>query len=184
MSDIDSALELATPLDRETVAGLRAGQEVLISGVLYTARDAAHERLVEAIDKGEELPLPVEGQVIYYCGPAPAPEGRPLGSCGPTSSARMDPYVEALLRLGLRATIGKGNRSTEVRRALVKYGAVYLVAVGGVAALLAETVREARVVAYPELGPEAIHELVVERMPVLVGYDSRGGTAFAREEPL
>ena len=184
MSHHDDAIELTTPLTREAVAGLRTGQAVLLSGIVYTARDAAHQRLVDAIASGDPLPLPLDGQTIYYCGPAPAPERRPIGSCGPTSSARMDAYIEPLLALGLRATIGKGNRSIEVRRALVRYGAVYLVAVGGAGALLAETVTAARVVAYPELGPEAIYELTIERMPTLVAYDTVGGTAFAREDPL
>jgi fumarate hydratase subunit beta len=160
MSVHDHTIVLTTPLTREAVAGLRAGQAVLLSGIVYTARDAAHQRLVDAIAAGEPLPMPLDGQTIYYCGPAPAPEGRPIGSCGPTSSARMDPYLEPLLELGLRATIGKGNRSVE------------------------ETVTAARVVAYPELGPEAIYELTIERMPTLVGYDTVGGTAFAREDPL
>jgi fumarate hydratase subunit beta len=184
MKDLGDAVELTTPLSREAVAGLRAGQAVLLSGVVYTARDAAHKRMVEALGAGDPLPIPLDGQVIYYCGPAPAPPGRPIGSCGPTSSARMDTYLGPLLALGLMATIGKGNRSLDVRRALVRHGAVYLVAVGGAGALLAGRVTAARVVAYSDLGPEAIYELHLDGLPALVGYDTVGGTAFAREDPL
>jgi fumarate hydratase subunit beta len=177
-------LRLEPPLEKEQLRALRAGQLVRLSGRVYTARDAAHVRLVEALQGGQKLPFPLAGEVIYYCGPAPAPPGRPIGSCGPTTAARMDRFLEPLLAGGLAGTIGKGNRSPAVRRALVRYGAVYLVAVGGAGALLASFVKAARVVAYPELGPEAVYELLVEDLPLLVGYDAKGGTVFAGEKPL
>ncbi len=174
-------LALSTPLGREVLRKLHAGQEVELSGVVYTARDAAHQRLAAALEAGRELPLELSGATIYYCGPAPAPPGRPVGSCGPTTSARMDVYMEALLTQGLAATIGKGNRSEDVRRALMRYGAVYFVAVGGAGALLATHVTRCRVVAYEDLGPEAIYEFALDRFPLLVAYDTHGGTVFAGE---
>ena len=177
-------VRLRVPCEREEARRLRAGQRVLLSGRLYTARDAAHKRMVEALEAGERLPVDLAGAFIYYCGPAPAPPGRAIGSCGPTTAARMDPFVEPLLQAGLVGMIGKGNRSISVRRAIMWHGAVYLVAVGGAGALLASHVREARVVAYDDLGPEAIFELNVEDMPLLVAYDAAGGSVFAGEEPI
>ena len=175
---------MTTPLSREQLTRLRAGQRVELSGVVYTARDAAHQRLLASLQAGQELPIPLEGQVIYYCGPAPAPAGRPVGSAGPTTAARMDEAAIVLHSHGLAATIGKGNRSRELRRALVRWRAVYFVAVGGAGALLAQRVRSAELVAYPELGPEAIYRFEVEDFPLIVGYDCHGGTAFAGEQPL
>lgn len=169
---------IQTPLTDEVVRGLRAGEEVLLSGVLYTARDAAHQRLRQALEEGVELPLELRGQVIYYCGPAPTPPGRALGSAGPTSSYRMDPYTPRLYSLGLKATIGKGDRAVEVREACREYGCVYLVAVGGAGALLADCVTEAEVLAYEELGPEALRKLRVKELPLTVAYDCEGGSAF------
>jgi len=183
MREQPGRVQLRTPLSKASVAELRAGQVVALSGVVYTARDAAHQRLAAALAEGRRLPVDLAGAVIYYCGPAPAPPGRPAGSCGPTTSARMDPYTEAVLEQGVAATIGKGNRSRAVRQALVRHGAVYLVAVGGAGALLARHVRAARVVAYEDLGPEAIHEFEVEDLPAVVGYDAHGGAVFAGEEP-
>lgn len=180
----DAALELEIPCDRQVVTSLRAGQEVLLSGQVYTARDAAHARLRQAVEAGEEPPVPLEGRVIYYCGPAPARAGRPIGSCGPTSSSRMDPYLDLVLSLGVVATIGKGNRSHQARQAIVRHGAAYLVAVGGAGAFLAQRVIAARIAAYEDLGPEAIYELTLDRMPLLVAYDAVGGSIFAGEEPL
>lgn len=180
----DAPLELEVPCDREAIAGLRAAQEVLLSGQVYTARDAAHARLRQAIDAGEQPPVPLEGRVIYYCGPTPAPPGRPIGSCGPTSSARMDPYLDLVLSLGVVATIGKGNRSRQARAAIVRHRAAYFVAVGGAGALLAQRVVAARVVAYEDLGPEAIYELTLDHMPVLVAYDAAGRSIFTGEPPL
>lgn len=184
MSDQPARVKLRTPLSRAFLVELRAGQVVAVSGVVYTARDAAHHRLAAAVEAGQGLPLDLAGAVIYYCGPAPAPPGRPAGSCGPTTSARMDPYTEVLLEQGVAATIGKGNRSRAVRQALARHGAVYLVAVGGAGALLAKHVRAARIVAYEDLGPEAIHEFQVEDLPAVVGYDVHGGTVFAGEDSL
>ncbi len=180
----DDAIRLTLPTTRAAVAELRAGQAVLLSGTVYTARDAAHKRIQEAVREGSGPPVSLEGQAIYYCGPAPAPEGAAVGSCGPTSSARMDPYLELTLSLGVVATIGKGNRSAAARQALRDHGAVYLIATGGAGALLAQRVLRARVAAYEDLGAEALHELTLADFPVLVGYDAEGGTIFAGEEPL
>jgi fumarate hydratase subunit beta len=173
------AVSLETPLDRQGVMALGAGQRVLIDGVIYTARDAAHQRLVDLAEAGETLPFDLDGQIIYYCGPTPAPPGRPIGSAGPTTASRMDAYAPKLHALGLRATIGKGPRSDAVRAALAEYGAVYLAAVGGAGALLAQRVTACDVVAFPELGPEAVRRLVVTQFPALVAYDAHGGSAFA-----
>ncbi|MCD6352575.1 MAG: fumarate hydratase C-terminal domain-containing protein [Armatimonadetes bacterium] len=181
----DSALSLTLPLTSSQRRELRAGQLVELSGLVYTARDAAHQRLVAALDEeGQPVPFDLSDAVIYYCGPAPAPPGRPIGSCGPTTSSRMDPYLPRLLAEGLAGSIGKGNRSPEVRRALVRYGAVYFIAVGGAGALAAQCVEEAHLVAYEELGPEAVYALRLRGLPVLVAYDCHGGTVFAGEEPL
>ena len=170
--------KLTTPLSEEDIMELKAGDEVLITGNLYTARDAAHKLMVEALERGEKLPLELKGQIIFYAGPAPAPPGKPIGSVGPTTSYRMDNYTPALLAQGLKATLGKGNRSQEVREALKKYKAVYLAAVGGVAAHLARTVKSAKVVAYPELGPEAVRELYVENFPAIVINDVWGADLY------
>lgn len=170
--------KISTPLTAETVAELRAGERVLLSGVIYTARDAAHKRLVELIEKGEELPFDLEGQVIYYVGPAPAPPGYPIGSAGPTTSYRMDPYAPTLIEHGLRGMIGKGQRSQEVLEAMKRFGALYFAAVGGAAALIARSIKKAEVIAYPELGAEAIRRLEVSNFPCIVANDSRGGNLF------
>jgi len=171
---------LTTPLTAADLAPLRVGDRVLLNGVIYTARDAAHKRLVECIDRGERLPFDPAGQVIYYVGPTPAPPGRPIGSAGPTTSYRMDRYAPRLTELGLKASIGKGPRSPEVVQAMVKNGAVYFVAIGGAAALLARCIRSCQVIAYPELGPEAVHRLEVEAFPVFVGNDVCGGDIYMR----
>lgn len=174
-----STTQLETPLSREAATGLRAGQRVLISGTVYTARDAAHQRLIELIEAGDDLPIELTGQIIYYCGPTPAPPGRPIGSAGPTTASRMDAYAPRLHALGVRATIGKGPRSRELQAALVEHGAVYLAALGGAGALLAERVTACQVVAFAELGPEAVRRLVVDQFPAIVAYDAHGGSAFA-----
>ncbi|AEG14942.1 Fe-S-containing hydro-lyase [Desulfofundulus sp. TPOSR] len=171
-------IRLTTPLTDEVVEKLRIGQRVLLNGILYTARDAAHKKMVELLDRGEELPIPIKGQVIYYVGPSPAKPGRVIGSAGPTTSGRMDPYAPRLIALGLKGMIGKGKRSPEVIKAMKQYKAVYFAAVGGAAALLARAIKSCRVVAYPELGPEAIHELVVEDFPVIVVNDILGGDLY------
>lgn len=167
-------VRLKTPLSDEDVKNLRVGDKVLISGEVFTARDAAHKRLLEMVDKGEELPFDLKGSVIYYVGPAPAKPGKPIGPCGPTTSYRMDPYTERMLKLGVKAFVGKGNRGKEVREALVKYGAVYLAATGGAAALIAESVKRAEVIAFEELGTEAIRRLLVEDFPATVVNDTEG----------
>jgi len=157
---------------------LKVGQEILFSGVIYTARDQAHRRLLELIKKGKKLPLDLKGQIIYYCGPAATPKGKPIGSCGPTTSSRMDPFIEPLLKKGLLAMIGKGRRSKEVKRLIKKYKAVYFLAPAGCGALLAGKVKAKKIVAFKDLGPEAIYRLKVEDFPLIVGIDSRGRSIY------
>ncbi len=169
---------LTPPLTDEAVLPLHAGDRVLISGAIYSARDAAHRRMVEALERGERLPFEPAGQVIYYMGPSPAPPGRPIGSAGPTTSCRMDAYAPALYAAGLRATIGKGARSAAVRRAIQEHRALYLAAVGGAGALLSRCVRVAELVAYPDLGPEAVRRLVVEEFPAIVVNDTYGADLY------
>lgn len=151
---------------------------MLISGIVYAARDAAHQRLVQALDKGERLPFDLEGQTIYYMGPSPARPGQVIGSAGPTTSSRMDRYTPRLIAAGIRAMIGKGSRSAEVREAIRKYKAVYLVATGGAGALLAKTIKRAEVIAYEDLGAEAVMRLTVEDFPAIVANDIYGGDLF------
>jgi len=174
-----SAIKIKAPItDDSVIENLKAGDLVLISGVIYTARDAAHKRIVEALDRGEKPPIELKGQVIYYAGPAPAKPGRPIGSVGPTTSYRMDPYAPRLLAEGLKGMIGKGSRSKEVIEAIKKYKGVYFGAVGGAAAYLARCVKEAEVVAYEDLGPEAIRRLVVEDFPAFVVNDVYGNDLY------
>lgn len=177
------ATTVRAPLDEAAVKSLRAGDRVLMTGTVYAARDAAHKRLVEAMKRGEELPLPLAGQVIYYVGPAPAKPGAVIGPAGPTTSGRMDPYTLPLLERGVAGLIGKGSRSQEVKQALVTHGAVYFGAVGGASALLARQIRRSRLLAYPDLLSEAIRELEVEDFPLFVLNDCYGGDAYlaARE---
>ncbi|HHW07416.1 MAG TPA: Fe-S-containing hydro-lyase [Clostridia bacterium] len=169
---------IQAPLTDEVVEELRIGDQVYISGTVYTARDAAHKRLVELLDRGEEPPFDIKGQIIFYVGPSPAKPGAVIGSAGPTTSYRMDAYTPPLLALGLKGMIGKGSRSQEVRDAMVTHKAVYFAAVGGAAALTAERIKKAEVIAYPDLGPEAIHKLEVENMPVIVVNDCYGGDLY------
>ncbi len=169
---------ITTPLTDEVISDLRAGDKVLITGYLYTARDAAHKRMVEAIEKGEKPPIELEGQIIYYVGPTPPREGQVIGSAGPTTAIRMDRYVEPLLQLGLKGMIGKGYRSPEVRELLKKYRAVYFAAVGGVAVLLQKHIKSSEMIAYEDLGTEAIRRLYVEDFPVIVANDIYGGDIF------
>ncbi len=173
MSDAEP-IRLTTPLSKDDVARLQAGDRVLLSGVIYTARDTAHKRLIAMLDRGEELPFDLDGQVIYYVGPSPARPGEIIGSAGPTTSGRMDPYTPRLLESGVRATIGKGKRSPEVIGAMKQFGAVYLGAGGGVAALLARSVTACEIIAFPELGPEAVRRLEVEDFPLFVVNDTTG----------
>lgn len=171
-------IPISTPLTREAAEKLRAGDKVLLSGVIYTARDAAHRQLFEVISQGEELPFNPRGQLLYYVGPAPAPPGEVLGSAGPTTSYRIDPYTPALLKRGLAGTIGKGMRSQEVMEAMREYKAVYLATLGGAGALLSQCIKEAEVIAYPELGPEAIFKLRVEDFPAIVAIDLAGRSLY------
>lgn len=171
-------MNINTPLTEEDIKKLKAGDKVNITGIIYTARDAAHARLIELINKGEELPIPIEGQIIYYVGPTPAKPGRPIGSAGPTTSYRMDPYAPLLLEKGLKGMIGKGARSREVKEAIKKYKGIYFAAVGGAAALISRSIKKAEVVAYPELGPEAIRRLEVENFPVIVINDVYGNDLY------
>lgn len=171
-------IHINSPLEMEIVRRLRAGDSVLISGVIYTARDTAHKRIVQTLDEGGKLPFDIKGQTFYYMGPSPARPGKVIGAAGPTTSGRMDAYTPKLLAAGLRAMIGKGNRSREVREALKKYEVVYFSAVGGVAALIARTVRSSEPVAYPDLGPEAILKLTVVDFPAIVANDIVGGDLY------
>lgn len=171
-------IRLTTPLADEVVENLRIGQRVLLNGIIYTGRDAAHKRLVDLLEQGKELPFDPKGQVIYYVGSSPAKPGKIIGSAGPTTSGRMDAYAPKLYALGLKATVGKGRRTPEVIKAMNQYKGVYLAAVGGAAALIAKCIKEAKVIAYPELGPEAIYKLTVENFPVIVVNDTLGGDLY------
>ena len=166
--------QISVPIKKEDAVSLRAGDYVTLTGTIYTARDAAHKRMQETLDAGEALPIEMQGNVIYYMGPSPAREGRPIGSAGPTTASRMDKYAPQLLDLGLLGMIGKGRRSSAVKEAVVRNGAVYFAAVGGAGALLSKSIREAEIVAYEDLGTEAIRKLTVEEFPVIVCMDSEG----------
>lgn len=171
---------LTTPLSDADVEKLRSGDVVYISGHIYTARDAAHKRLVDALDRGEKLPFDLRGALVYYVGPSPAPPGRPIGAAGPTTSYRMDSFAPRLHSLGLKGSIGKGKRNDAVKAALVQYKAVYLGATGGAGALLSQCITDAKVIAYEDLGPEAIRELTVKDFPVLVINDCHGGELYVK----
>ncbi|HIR48124.1 MAG TPA: fumarate hydratase C-terminal domain-containing protein [Candidatus Caccousia avicola] len=162
----------------EAAKTLRAGDNILLSGVIYTARDAAHKRIAALLDEGKEPPFPLRGSAIYYAGPTPAPDGLPIGSCGPTTSSRMDVFTPRLLDLGLTAMIGKGGRSPAVCEAIRRNGAVYLCAIGGAGALAAQAVRSVEVIAFEDLGCESVKRLVVEDFPLVVGIDCVGGSLF------
>jgi fumarate hydratase subunit beta len=162
------------------IKNLKAGKEILYSGVLYTARDQAHKRLVEAIKKKKKLPVDLKGAVIYYCGPTRTPKGKVIGSCGPTTASRMDEFAVALLKAGVKAMIGKGRRSPEVIAAIKKYQAVYFLTYAGCGALLAKFVKKAKPVAYRDLGPEAILKLEVKNFPLIVGIDAKGGSIYGK----
>lgn len=172
-------LKLTSPLSEEATASLTAGDRVLLDGAIYTARDAAHERLMALVEKGEKLPLDLSGQVIYYCGPTPAKPGRVIGSAGPTTSSRMDGCTPAFLKAtGLKAMIGKGNRSPAVIEAMIKNKCIYFAATGGCGALIARSIGAAQVVCYEDLGPEAIYRLTVRNMPLIVAIDSKGNNLY------
>jgi len=168
------------PLNEEIVTTLQAGEYVLLNGTVYTARDAAHKRIVETIENDNELPFDLENAVIYYTGPAPAPPGRPIGSAGPTTSYRMDPYTPAILKAGVRGLIGKGERGSDVALALQKNKAVYFAAIGGAGALLSECIKSCEVIAYADLGTEAVHKLEIKNFPVIVAQDAFGGNVYGK----
>jgi fumarate hydratase subunit beta len=172
------AIILTTPLKSEDVDKLRIGDRVLLNGIVYTARDAAHKRLVQLIEAGEPLPFDVDGQVIYYVGPSPAKPGQAVGAAGPTTSYRMDAYAPTLIERGLKGMIGKGKRNDAVKEAMQKHKAVYFAAIGGAGALMAKSILSAEVIAYPELGPEAIRKLEVQNFPVIVANDAHGGDLY------
>jgi fumarate hydratase subunit beta len=169
---------IVTPLNDEVIAGLHMGDKLLITGVIYTARDAAHKRLIELLDNGQDLPFAIQGQVIYYVGPTPPKPGNPIGSAGPTTSNRMDPYAPYLIERGLKGMIGKGQRSQAVKDAMIEYKAVYLGATGGAGALLSKRIKKSEIIAFEDLGPEAIHRLEVEDFPVIVINDIYGGDLY------
>ena len=170
--------EITSPLTADAVEGLQAGDIVSLSGTVYTARDQAHKRFYRALEAGEALPVDLRGQTLFYAGPAPTPPGAVIGSLGPTTSARMDPFTPALLEYGLRAMIGKGNRSAAVREAITVTKSIYLTATGGAAAYLSHFITKASVVAYNDLGPEAVRRLELKGMPLVVGIDFRGRSAL------
>lgn len=169
---------ITTPITAEVAQTLHSGDYVYISGVIYSARDAAHKRMIEALAEGKELPFDIKNQTIYYMGPSPAREGRPIGSAGPTTASRMDKYTPELLDLGLGAMIGKGKRTQEVKDAVIRNQAVYFAAVGGAGALLSKCIKKAEVIAYDDLGTEAIRRLEVENLPVIVVIDSDGNNLY------
>lgn len=177
-SAMSETVRLTTPLSDKDVEKLRVGDRILISGILYTGRDAAHKRMVDLLDRGEELPFDIWGQVIYYVGPSPPRPGYPIGSAGPTTSYRMDAYSPRLMEQGLKGMVGKGMRSREVIDAMKRYRCVYMAAVGGAGALLSKSIKKAEVIAYDDLGPEAIRRLEVENFPVILVNDIRGNDLY------
>ena len=172
------AISIRSPLDEQTIESLKTGDQVFITGVIYTARDAAHKRMVEALEKGEKLPFDLTNQIIYYMGPTPARPGQVVGSAGPTTSGRMDSYAPRLMAAGLKGMIGKGNRSQAVGDAIRKYKAVYFAAIGGAGALISKSIKKAEVIAYEELGAEAVRRLEVENFPATVINDIYGGDLY------
>ena len=170
--------KIKTPINNFTRTSLRVGEEVLISGTIYTARDAAHINLVDALKENKELPFDFKGQIVYYVGPTPAKEGQAIGSCGPTSSYRMDKFSPVLMEAGLKIMIGKGERSNELISEIKKNKGVYLIAIGGIGALLSKTVKSSKIIAYPDLGAEAIRKLEVVDFPAIVAIDSLGNSIF------
>jgi len=170
--------KLKTPIFEDVITSLNVGDEVTISGVIFTARDAAHKKLVETIQQNQAFPFEFAGQVVYYVGPTPAKPNQPIGSCGPTSSYRMDRFSPTLMEQGLKVMIGKGERSAKMISEIKKQKAVYMIAIGGIGALLSKTVISSEIIAYPELGPEAIRKLEVKDFPAIVAIDSKGNSIF------
>lgn len=179
---MDEPVRLKTPISDEDIEKLKAGDKVLISGVIYTARDAAHKRLFDLLKQGKELPFDIRGQIIYYVGPTPPKPGQIIGSAGPTTSYRMDAYSPLLIEKGLKGMIGKGKRSKEVKEAMMKFKAVYFAATGGAGALLSKKIIKSEVIAYDDLGPEAVRRLEVEDLPVIVVNDARGNDIYIEGE--
>lgn len=173
-----SEIKVTTPLNEEVISKWRSGDKILISGIIYTGRDAAHKRLVELIDKGESLPFDVKGQIIYFVGPTPARPGRAVGSAGPTTSYRMDAYSPRLIEKGLKGMIGKGSRSKEVIEAMMKHKCVYMTAVGGAGALISRCIKSSEIIAYDDLGPEAVRKMEVENLPAIVVNDTSGNDLY------
>lgn len=173
---------LTTPLTKENVKELHAGDIVTISGTIYAARDAAHKRMIEALNNGEELPFDIKDQIIYYVGPCPSKPDQVIGSAGPTTSSRMDKYTPHLIKLGLTGMIGKGSRSIEVIEEMKMYGTVYFAAIGGAGALISECITSQETIAYEDLGPEAIRKLVVKEFPVIVAIDSEGNNLYETQK--
>ncbi len=169
---------IKTPLEGNVIEQLRAGEKVFLTGYIYTARDAAHKRFIEALTEGSKLPFDIQDQVIYYCGPSPAPPGRVIGACGPTTSSRMDAYAPRLISLGLKGMIGKGKRSQTVKDTIKQYKAIYFGATGGAGALLSKSVKSSEIIAYEELGPEAVVKLGVVDMPLFVINDIYGNDLY------
>lgn len=172
--------KIQTPLTKEKISNLKAGESVLLTGTIYTARDQAHKRLVEFLEAGKELPIKLDESVIYYCGPTATPEGKVIGACGPTTSKRMDPFVEPLMKAGHLAMIGKGRRGENVRQAVVEHQGVYFASPSGCGALLAKCVKEHDIIAFEDLGPEAIRKLEVEDFPLIVAIDCEGNDIYER----
>ena len=170
--------KINTPLEKKEIKKLKAGEQVLLSGIIYTARDQAHKRLAEAINKNQKTPVDLKGRVIYYCGPAPTPRGKIIGSSGPTTSSRMDEFTPVLLKKGVLAMIGKGRRSQQVIQAIKKYQAVYFLTYAGCGALLSKYVKKNDPAVYQDLGPEAIYKLEVSDFPLIVGIDTRGRSIY------
>lgn len=170
------------PIDDKTIESLKSGDAALLSGILYTARDAAHKRLTRALSAGDALPFDLKTSTVYYVGPSPAKPDRPVGAAGPTTAARMDSYAEILIPAGLKIMIGKGPRSERIKELIARHKGLYLTATGGVAALLAKAIKSCELIAYPDLGPEAIYRLEVEDFPVVVAYDCHGNDIFNRPE--
>lgn len=174
----DQPIEIQLPMTTETARSLVAGDVVSLNGMMFSARDSAHKKLVDLLDAGEPLPIEIEGQTIYYMGPSPAKPGAVIGSAGPTTSYRMDAYAPTLIAVGLKGMVGKGERGVNVVDAMKDHGAVYFAATGGAAALISQSIKEAEVVAFPELGPEAIRRLVVKDFQVIVAQDAHGGNLY------
>ena len=173
-------IKLTTPLDKKVIKKLKAGDEVLLSGIVLTARDAAHKRFADILKKGKKIPLDLKGAIIYYCGPTPARPPWPIGSCGPTTSSRMDDFTPVLIALGLGGMIGKGKRSDSVKEAIKRTGCIYFIATGGIGALLATKVKSAKVVLVKDLGPEAVYRLEVKDFPLIVGIDPKGNDIYGK----